>query len=340
MEASDDFGNEVQAVSMDLLPKQAEAVIRMKKEQMEREGKCSHCFLFLPYCLCRATAEIFGPLRQQSLLRTHLHLYMHYKEWGRSSNTGKLMQVGLLDKLCTTTIYGLEEEEQRLEESLLCRPSIILYPRGDSLPISSLREWYEQHGGDVQVVVIDSTWPQSHAMDRRLPSSIPRVRIDEMVSGPSGFLNRKQSINQSKVSTIESVSMALRALGATEEALQPFQQALHYGVDAVLRQAGRKPVYGNVIVPQQVREVAGNYMRPTIVKPTRCPHCERTVQKNGVNFRNVGVRRKRRSSEGGEDEEERVYRVWKCTGCEQFFFCELNEGGEAETGALSKGRVE
>lgn len=270
-----------------LLNAQAEGVVRGRREAMEQGGKCVSCFLTKPFCVCARTSAIFADSSEQKPFQPHIHLFMHFKEWGRASNTGKLMQVGLGSSRCTTSIFGIQQQEDKLEQLLLSEPSIILYPRAGSVPISSMRDWFQAHGGRVQIVVIDSTWTQSQAMDRRLSDSIPRVRIDEMISGPSQFLNRKQSVNASKVCTLEATVMALAALGVEEDSLRPFEEALQYGVDACLQQSGQKPAYGNIITPA----VSGiSYTTACIDKPSHCPGCG--ITSDGVRFRNNGVRRK------------------------------------------------
>ncbi|RYH23187.1 DTW domain-containing protein [archaeon] len=270
--------------------------IENKRSDMINSEKCIDCFLVNSCCICDAVRNIYQSAIHD-IFGTHIELFMHYKEWGRSSNTGKLMQVGLPFN-CTTSIYGLPEDQQGLSESLSKQPSLILYPRSDARPISEYCELFHEMQGRVNLVVIDSTWPQSHAMDKSLPAHIPRVTIGEMILGPSEFLNRKQSKNKAKVSTLEAVVLALRALGYhTPEQLDAFTQSLRYGVDAMLRQGGKPPAYGNIIIPQ-ARGCTGPFSIHTIHKPSMCLVCHATKDM-GANFRNVGVRKKAISSEQG-----------------------------------------
>eukprot|EP01031_Cornospumella_fuschlensis_P033967 gene33967-41104_t len=283
--------------------------IDYKRQEMIKGEKCLDCFLAKSCCVCGKVREIY-----QSAFRvnfnTRIELYMHYKEWGRSSNTGKLMQVGM-PSCCTTSIYGLPEDQQRLSESLTKGPTLILYPRSDARPISEYSAWFREAVGRVNLVVIDSTWPQSHAMDKSLPAHVPRVKIDEMILGPSEFLNRKQSKNKSKVSTLEAVVMALKALGFhSAEQLDAFTESLRYGVDAMLRQGGKPPAYGNIIIPK-ASGYTGPYNISTVEKPTTCLICHATKDM-GVNFRNVGVRKRLMSAQQEALHDDGVHLVTDC----------------------------
>eukprot|EP01033_Poteriospumella_lacustris_P012184 gene12184-8716_t len=160
-------------------------------------------------------------------------------------------------------------------------------------------------------------------MDRNLPDDIPRAMIDkDLVTGPSRFLNRKQSIHKHKVSTIEAVAMSLQAIlpnahGSTAARssedddtlpleLQCYRTALEYSVDSVLKQGGKKVAYGHIIVPQYDKMKPteddvqhGPVKKPTMEKPVECMCCHsRRIGDDGanldhlVNFKNFGHKHK------------------------------------------------
>lgn len=298
-------------------------VLRQKKEIFEREGRCFGCFLFMPYCMCSIAPTIFQPaLSNPSSVtsRVHFCLFMHFKEWGRASNTGKLLNVGLGNDRAGLYIFGQQDQEQVLIEKLRSRPSLILYPSTNAKNISEYRHLIETTGNEnpLQLCVIDTTWSLSAAMNRNLPDDIPRVMIDkDLISGPSRFLNRKQNINKHKVSTIEAVALALQSLlpenstvgNSTSssideednlpEELRCYRTALEYSVDSVLKQAGKKLAYGHEILPNF--STTGNQVhfgpvtRPITGKPLACLGCGRQrANINGdildpeVNFKNFG----------------------------------------------------
>ncbi len=246
---------------------------------------------------------------------------MHYKEWGRASNTGKLLSIGMPEK-ASISIFGSLASEEEMLASFVDKSVLILYPSPEAKPISEYNSWFSAQSG-VTLCVLDSTWSQSSAMNNRLPENIPRVRIDDEVFSPSLFLNRKQSTNKTKVCTVEAVALALRALGEQEAALTPIFESLRLSVDAVLQQSGKKPAYSN--------KIANMSTRPTIVRPDECPSCGATCA--DTIFKNLGTHR-RRPSEGslsGTEEDgcpeietaqptaALVFRTWKCTKCAEFF---------------------
>lgn len=343
------------------LEQHASHCILQKSQMMAENHRCSKCFLSLIYCICSRVRSIVDESAsnlstedpQISIHRNiNYHIFMHFKEWGRASNTGKLLPICLPEK-ASIEIYGIQNEFDQLCKTLQEKPSLILYPTADAKPISEYKNWVKEHNGDVHICVIDSTWIQSHAMEKSLPADVPRVKIDEMIFGPSKFLNRKQSKNKNKVSTIESVIMALKALGLSEVELVPLEKSFEYGVDAMLRQGGKKPAFGNVIKPmtqaQDGSTVRGPYTAPRIIKPKVCLRCG--ITGDSINFKNVGIRRKTYEDESAvkrdhngnpiaastthapfvsEFSEEysmkmsdimqkKIYRVWRCPSCQNYF---------------------
>lgn len=244
---------------------------------------------------------------------------MHFKEYGRASNTGKLFLIGQ-PRTASLYIFGLPEDEARLAHDLAQGPSLVLYPSPEARPISEYRHLLTSSDKPMRLCVVDSTWMQSRTMINHIPDHIPRVRIDDLVTGPSQFLNRKQSTNKSKVSTIEAVIMAMRGLGVNEEEITQHSRALEYSVDAVLQQAGKKAVYGNRVTPQFEQSkrcsdsdvpVMGRFTKPKVSKPSVCLHCHTAI--GDTNFKNLGVRKRKvvPATEGEASEEvgDEVYKT-------------------------------
>jgi DTW domain-containing protein YfiP len=240
---------------------------------------------------------------------------MHNKEWGKGSNTGKLLTIGLPQQ-SSMYIFGDKDSQVKLSQQLTGNPSLILYPSKTSEPIGNYVDWYKQQP-QVSLCVLDSTWSQSLAMDRSLPAHIPRVRVDDFVSGSSQFLNRKQSDVPGRVSTLEAVAIALRALSEPEEAIKPLYDALHISVDVVLRIRGHKTAYGNNFVGQIATAGSGAegnrgpFSERIVARPERCPQCN--ASKETTIFRNLGVRKPPPPAV------QEVFRVWQCLDCKHIF---------------------
>ena len=178
---------------------------------------------------------------------------MHFKEWGRASNTGKLASLALGPESSQISIFGSEQQHGDLIERLLrTQSAAILYPCETAIPISEFLFQQQQQqsthtdnamssrsSSEMSLCVIDATWCQSKAMNKSLPAHIPRVHISSMVNAPPLFLNRKQSEDKRKVSTIEAMIFALKALGQDAATLSALVECLSISVKAVEKQGGR-----------------------------------------------------------------------------------------------------
>ena len=101
---------------------------------------------------------------------------------------------------------------------------LLLWPGEDSLPAAELREWVAAQQQRVTLLVIDGTWGHARAMARHVPKDVVRVHVNDEVAGPSLFLNRRQA-TADRVSTLEAVALALKALGETAD-MSPLAAAL------------------------------------------------------------------------------------------------------------------
>lgn len=327
-----------------------------RRTEMKEAGRCCECFLPLQLCICANVAKLF----EESTFtpRANLLIYMHNKEWGRTSNTGKLMVKGMPEH-SQLHLYGIKDQQEALIDKLNSGPSLILYPSKNSTSISDYKEMYANQNGTLNICVLDATWAQSHTMEKSLPAHIPRVQVDDFILKASEFLNRKQS-QADRVSTIEAVMIALQTLGESPERLRPMQEALRLSVDAVNRLRGKKEHFGHNFVSSITAcgdVTNGPYTKSTIVRPESCPHC--MASHTTTIFKNVGARKghydpnfmaKKEAAkisetalsmeskvEGGVEEVERVsedasvnsessapvsgkfHRAWKCQACKEVF---------------------
>ena len=322
-------------------------IYQLKQSSMEADNTCRYCFMCGPMCICKAirlkfdqNAETFGRIKAS------IAVFMHFKEWGRASNTGKLVAIGDPEK-SLLGIYGVEDSEKPMIDFIQSHPTIVLFPSPAAEPISKYRNWYSNNP-NACLLVLDATWSQAGAMERSIPSHIPRVRLDAEITSPSQYLNRKQSSNTTKISTIEAIAIALEALGEPREALTPLYSSLHLSVDSVRIQGGLPPAYGNQIIPQLSSNPKHNgpFTKSTANRPSHCPHCAATYPE--TRFKNLGTHRRmpfRADSEIKTRKETEIrvetetetetetsemkdttdqpsssaYRVWQCKSCSRVF---------------------
>jgi DTW domain-containing protein YfiP len=322
------------------LERVARRTIEYRNNDHRERSICPNCFLTQVYCLCDYNRDLFAPIREpkspEYQLNVKFHLFTHFKEYTRASNTGKLLHIGLPEHT-SVKLFGIRSEEEELIQELSSNPCFILYPKpGVSVSIDQFKEIFSQINNSssssfsssatttasssssserpppqqqlLHICVIDSTWSQSISMEKALPAHLPRVHLDEYsILNPSKFLNRKQSKTKTKICTIESIMLAISALGVSPNVLEIFHQSLEFAVDTLLKQSAKKPVYGNKIIPkipvhlkeqeQQHKGGAPVYLGPVtladIKKPPKCLQCN-TTEKEVSAFKNCGLRSRRK----------------------------------------------
>lgn len=203
---------------------------KTKEESINNIKKCSKCFLLNEYCICTKLKTIWSSaqdsnndLEGDAIPRSHpklqLYLFTHYKEYGKSSNTGKLLMniPNLKSEVC---IYGNPSDEKMIFEMLNPKKNeitLLLYPGNDSVSIDNARNIlnveHESHShansncyhatckhsfDNINVIVIDSTWAQSKSMYRWVCRH--RKRIDEC---NKALLNNSDSSDSNTMPPVE-----------------------------------------------------------------------------------------------------------------------------------------
>lgn len=204
--------------------------------------KCSSCFMVKHYCICSLLESACG---DHVPLKANVLSFMHYKEYGAASNTGKLLTITQPDRTANF-MFANVEDEIKLASALEQRPSFLLFPSVASRPLGEYYDFIQSCNGDVNLCVIDSTWSQGKAMERLIPSNIPRVNINDIAiaSGPSVYYSRKQTIC-SRISTIEAIARALEIMGENPLSFQYLVgKALPCSERALFKQSGNTKKYG------------------------------------------------------------------------------------------------
>jgi len=278
--------------------------IEKKRSSLVTKNKCISCYLSSTMCICSQVKDFFSTIPSSCHPKASIDVFMHYKEWGRASNTGKLLPIGLPDH-SKIYMYGRKPDYELLVDKLTSSPSVILYPSDSSIPITDFQSLYNNnnnnnynHNYDFNICVIDSTWSQSQAMDRCLPRHIPRVNINNFINSPSLFLNRRQVLaddNPSnvgmKISTVEALALALKALDVDRRLVDGLYQALKLSVDATFRQNGKQTMYGHNFIDQisNVTVHNGPYTASSVKRPSQCFRCG--ASSLTTIFKNMGLRK-------------------------------------------------
>ena len=181
------------------------------------EGRCSRCWLQRTQCLCGQLAPLAGVTTH----RVDVALSIHYKEWGCSKNTAKLLPLVLAG--CTAAVHPIEPLLPPRRG-----PTLLLFPGEGSKPASAYRSWVAAQQERVTLVVVDGTWNQARTMARHLVG-VARVHVSER-AGESLVKHRKQP-QLGRVGILEAVALALSELGETHVEA-PLLSALGVACDA------------------------------------------------------------------------------------------------------------
>ena len=154
---------------------------------------CKKCWTFTPICVCHLfDADVKAQLPKGV---AKLIVWTHHDEYGRTSNTGSLLPLGLHD--CQILMKGLLEHEQILNE-ILCRKDVtpvVLWPdkkgKRASTTIANLKReiaetssstWNEGNdNGGIVLISIEGTWNTARKMVNKLPPHVLRLDLSEEI---------------------------------------------------------------------------------------------------------------------------------------------------------------
>ena len=140
--------------------------------------RCALCWLPSDRCACAQCTHAADILQREGRLPHTIVVYMHHKEYAKSSNTPCLLQ--WLGPAAHILVHGVEEHEKRLD-ALIARSgsrALVLFPGESSVDVSDVlaRDEGARAGEDGQVgpavdgwtvVVVDGSWRQARKMERR-----------------------------------------------------------------------------------------------------------------------------------------------------------------------------
>ena len=297
----------------------AAAYLTATTEALAAKSKCPRCFMHASLCVCSETEKVASQhkLDLDSFPRFECRVVMHYKEFGRPSNTGKFLPM-LMPDHSSIAIYCTEECHQSIE-FMIENNAVVLFPETDSTELNpqTLPVLFPNNSKVNVLCVLDSTWNEAKTMNKWIPRSIPRAHLAEgaLMSGESLYRVRKQASlgsDKTTLSTIEAAGAALDTIQGTSKFSVAFTEVLKYSVDAVFKQRGYKQVYGHAIQPNMSNASSSHdcFTRATVQRPKACPKCKQTSR-----FKNLGSASldAEMSADGG------VCRRWRCKDCGLIF---------------------
>jgi DTW domain-containing protein YfiP len=208
---------------------------------------CKRCWTYYPICVCeRAESKTISKPRNVD----KVIIWTHLDEWGKTSNTGSIVNVTIGDDWCNVWMKGLEYHDElmrRMLEDEMVLP-IVLWPKlehskkvcNDNDNNINKQQWMTakeiekliEIGTDghnqprkIVLIAIEGTWRNARRMVKKLPPHVKRLDLKEHIScvvkgGDESILHplRSQGDGASKtnVCTAEAVVAALVLLGLSK----------------------------------------------------------------------------------------------------------------------------
>mmetsp|Transcript_17583 Transcript_17583/g.27568 ORF Transcript_17583/g.27568 Transcript_17583/m.27568 type:complete len:406 (-) Transcript_17583:90-1307(-) len=208
--ASTTLNEQLIAIEEDNKEKLTAAEIGRRKHQMICQHRFNHfrnafvckmCWTFTPICVCHlfdqrgegdADSDNRAPLPQGV---EKLIVWTHHDEYGRTSNTGSLLPLGL--QQTEILMKGLLEHEQIMNE-ILCRKDVtpvVLWPdkkgKRASTTIADLKQKIAETSsnsqnesnnyGGIVLISIEGTWNTARKMVNKLPPHVLRLDLSEEI---------------------------------------------------------------------------------------------------------------------------------------------------------------
>ena len=108
---------------------------------VEGHERCQSCWFYKSVCICNKVRDMS---KNTDSIQTEINIFMHFKEWGKTTNTGKLIKL-IAPQKSSIHIYGTPQAQDYLNHltSQDDKQLVILYPSENSVPISNYK--YPSH---------------------------------------------------------------------------------------------------------------------------------------------------------------------------------------------------
>ena len=173
------------------------AVEEVKLSAQEKSSVfCIHCWLPLGHCLCDGIVSVFH--------ETRIQVFVHRKEWGRSSNTAHLLP--LHSNRISLHVHGVKNSPTAWQEVAQQPNTCLLFPFEDAPMLT-----YEDVTSIDRLIIVDGNWRQSRNMAKRCRQAGPSLVRKLHHGSQSAFRLRRQS-EPHRLSTFEAAVFSLSIL--------------------------------------------------------------------------------------------------------------------------------
>uniref|UniRef100_A0A6B2LBG9 tRNA-uridine aminocarboxypropyltransferase n=1 Tax=Arcella intermedia TaxID=1963864 RepID=A0A6B2LBG9_9EUKA len=212
-----------------------------KKLYLKNSKFCPDCWLLKDFCSCFLGKE------SKIQITNHVWIYMHYREYGRSTNTG-LTMYQILGEHASLVMYGNLEEEKKMIDTINSQQqnTFVLFPSSDSITFEEYKnqrnsaidpeKQKEEQNTSYNIIILDATWKQAKAMLRHLPTGITRIKLGTLKTTISKL--RKQT-SPDRVTSAEATVQLLEEMKESPEAVAQIWDCIEKRIDHADRQSGR-----------------------------------------------------------------------------------------------------
>lgn len=200
---------------------------------------CSICRFQGWLCVCALAPRI--------VTRTSILLLVHVREWGRLSNTARLLSLAVHNatRVCHGRLLAPIDPASYLPAETT---PVVLFPGQGAQPL--MPELIAALPSPPALIVPDGNWRQANNMVKRLPLLAGAIKVSLPTRAFTGRTPRRNG-QGCRMSTFEAVTQALGLLEG-EEAVGPLLDFYRRAVDRILLARGKlriSDVYGGIDGP-------------------------------------------------------------------------------------------
>jgi len=215
---------------------------------------CRRCWIMNKDCICDQVKRILPSQFQHRLI-----IYMHFKEYSRSSNTGALPQACLDPSHISVFVKGIPSHDSQVMQLCSEPNTFLFFPSSNSITIpefmkslsgSSDRSEFansfavspsspDPSTSRFNIIVVDGTWTQAKKVARSIPASIPYIRL--MSTGNLAFkAPMRTQTEPDRICTLGAIIQLLSELRCDPYVMQSLSELLMLKADVICVGKGLK----------------------------------------------------------------------------------------------------
>jgi DTW domain-containing protein YfiP len=199
---------------------------------------CRKCWLINNDCICNQAIPI-----TQSQFPHRLIIYMHFKEYARSSNTGALPQVCMGPSNVKILVKGIPKDDFLFEQICFEPNTFIFFPSTHSTTFPEFIEIISKTHNfgkslsiptdlripKFNIIIVDGTWTQAKKIERTLDTRIPRVQlmsIDDLSLELRAPLREHLGPDHTRICTLGAIIKLLQEMNCNQSVIQSLSELL------------------------------------------------------------------------------------------------------------------